>query len=229
MSSFLELCQGVARESGTIPGTQPSSVTGQSGRLLKVVHWTAQAWLMIQNHNASWRWMRKEFAKETSIGLGRYTAQAWNIADFAEWSIEKNAVTLYKQSTGVSDEGQIGYLGYADWKRLYERGGQTNDRPTHWTISPGNEFCLGPKPDAIYMVNGPYRKTPQILAANDDVPECPSRFHDIIKWRGVLLLAEHDEAPPLVIAAAQRNYLSFLSGLERDQLPQIAVGAEPLA
>ena len=39
MANFLALCQKTARESGTIEGVLPSTVVGQSGRLLKVVNW----------------------------------------------------------------------------------------------------------------------------------------------------------------------------------------------
>jgi len=48
--NYLQLCQDTVRESGTISGdATPSTVTGQSGRLLKVVTWVAKAWQQIQN------------------------------------------------------------------------------------------------------------------------------------------------------------------------------------
>ena len=43
-----------------------------------------------------------------------------------------------------------------------------------------------------------------------------------------MLLGEFDEAPT-AIATAQRKYNDMLSDLERDQLPVVVVGTDPLA
>lgn len=233
MSTYKELSQDVARESGTFTGVVPAAVTSQTGRLLKLVNWTADAWVMIQNLHSAWRWMRQEFDLTKTItisGTARYTPAAWSITDLAEWINEDGLVTIYKSSTGVSDEGEINHISWADYRYLYGRGTQTNSRPIRWSVSPDdNEFCLGPKPDAVYVVNGEYRQTAQVLAANDDTPNMPSRFHKMVTWRAVMLLGEHDEAAPDVLVLAERKYLAFLDALERDQLSPIEIGAEPLA
>lgn len=232
MSTYLQLSQAVARESGTVSGVLPTAVTSQTGRLLKVVTWTAAAWTMIQNLENGWRWMRSEFPATAVTGASdaRYTASDWSITDLAEWIVDDDTeVTIYKQSTGVSDEGKIDYIDFNTWRRMYDKGTQTNNRPTHWSISPDNEFCLGPIPDAIYVLNGLYREVPQVLAANNDTPNCPARFHDIILWKGVQLLGEHDEATPQAIITANAKYNEFLFGLRRDQLPRITVGSSPIA
>ena len=232
MSTFLELCQDICRESGVFAGIQPPSVEGQTGRLLKVVTWGAAAWTMVQNLENGWRWMRSEFPVTalTVLGTARYTALSWSISDFAEWIVDgRTEVTIYKQSTGVSDEGKIDYIDFNDWRRMYDRGTQTNARPAHWSISPDNEFCLGPVPDAVYVLNGLYRETPQVLAANDDTPNCPARFHDIILWRAVQMLGEHDEATVQAIVTANAKYNEFLFALRRDQLPRVTIGGNPLA
>ncbi len=232
MSTFLQLCQGVTRESGTFTGTTPTAVTSQSGRLLKVVNWTAEAWQIIQNLHNAWRFMRTEFTLSDTITIAntaRYTPAAWNITDHAEWIFEQELISMYKTATGVSDEGNLIPILWHEFRRMYTKGTQTATRPVHWAISPANQFCLGPKPDAVYTVNGEYRKTSVIMDANTDEPDLPVRFHPIIIWKGVLLLAEHDEAPPDAMITANRKYAEYLGGLERDQLPQIRIGSEPLA
>jgi hypothetical protein len=233
MATFLELCQDVARESGTVSGSQPSSVAGQTGRLAKVVNWTAQAWTLIQNRRNGWRWMRKEFTGDTIASTARYTAASFNITDLARWHVDNAAtgelpVSIYRQSTGAADEGSIVYVSWPVWRARYGRGAQVTNRPVEYTISPSGELCLGPVPDDAYVINGEYWKTPQVLSANADVPECPERFHDIIVYRALMLLAGHDEAST-TYAEAMANYTQMLADLERDQFEQVSLGGGPLA
>lgn len=231
MATFLQLAQAVARDSGTVAGTQPSTVVSQTGRLGKIVQFTAEAWVAIQNTHNAWRWMRTEFPSTavTTADAAKYTPASWNIQDHAEWICEPGEISLYLQSSGRSDENDIPFVEWSDWRRIYDRGSICSGRPTVYTISPANEFCFGPVPDGTYRVRGEYRKTPQVLAANSDIPEMPARFHDLIKWRALVLLAEHDEAPQALQYAAA-NYGVLLSALERDQLPRLNVWAGgPLA
>jgi hypothetical protein len=234
MSTYLELCQAVARESGTFSGTQPSSVANQTGRLAKVVSWTAEAWRQIQVLHDAWRWMRKDFTGSvTAGGTGRFTGASFSITDFAEWILERKDgewnISLYLTASGVSDEGPLRVIDWPVWRRRYLIGTQVQDRPTEVAVSPSNELCFGNIADAAYTVRGEYRKTAQILAANADTPDCPARFHPIIVWKALKLLHEHDEAPVLNIISVNNRYLADLDALERDQLPPIRIGSKPLA
>ncbi|MBP2230824.1 hypothetical protein J2847_004133 [Azospirillum agricola] len=228
MATFLELCQMVARDSGTVSGAQPTSVTGQTGRLAKIVSFVSQAWTDIQNSRSAWEWMRAEFEGVTIAGTGEYTPAAWNIADLAEWIVEPGSITIYDQAVGPADEGEIEVIGWQYYRRLYGRGVQTAMRPIACAIKPNGSLLLGPVPDGVYVVRGEYRTVPQVLAANGDVPTLPARFHEAIKWRALQLLAEHDEAPTAMTTAAV-NYARVLAALERDQLPQVTIGGGPLA
>jgi len=95
-------------------------------------------------------------------------------------------------------------------------------------------MCFGSRPDDDYTVRGEYWKLPQTLAANGDIPECPAQYHDIIVWRALQIMAEHDEAPS-AIATANYNYKELLGDLERTQLlshftiTAASIGSEPLA
>lgn len=231
MSTFLELCQDAARESGTVTGTLPSTVESQTGRLAKIVSWTAEAWLQIQNSRNAWFFHRKEFpaTAKTSANTKRYLPASWNIDDFAAWLHEEDSITIYLESEGVADEDSIRQISWQDYRYRYERGAQTANRPLHYAISPANEFCIGPAPDGVYVLRGEYRRTAQILAANADVPLCDPRFHKVIPWKAVLLLIAHDEAPPDRLATANFEYMNYMQALERDQLPRIGLAAEPLA
>lgn len=193
--NYLQLCQDVVRESGTVSGdTTPTTTTGQSGRLLKVVNWVAKAWQEIQNLHDDWLWMRAEFTGAITVGTVRYTDTLFALTRWNRWITDNHTVTLYKTSLGVSDEGEITYIDWATWRIRYGRGTQTPGRPIAYTVSPLGELCIGPTPDVAYVIRGEYQKSAQTLAANADIPELPdTTLHTVIVWKALLLLAQFDE------------------------------------
>ncbi len=228
MSTFLEICQKVARESGAISGVNPKTVTDQSGVSLDIVSWVADSWKEVQNARNAWQFMRKEFSVNTIADTARYKGLGWNIDDFGAWITEAGVVTLYDPAIGVSDEGQINCIPWDLWRARYGRGSQNLNRPVEYTISPAGEFCLGPSPDAVYTVRGEYRRAPQILVENDDTPICPERFHDVIVWDAIMKVAEAEEDMPLY-GKGQTRLARVMGDMERDQLPQLIMSSEPIA
>ncbi len=233
MSTFLELCQDVARESGTISGTNPAAVTGQTGRLLKVVEWTAQAWVDIQNLHADWRWLQKTFSGDTTSGAAQYTSASWSISRLRDWARDDFETgyqphTIYLTATGVSDEAALREISWHQWRTRYGRGAQTNNKPSEYAISPAGEFSLGPIPDDAYTVQGEYRQAATTLSEGGDSPNMPLEFHDIIVWRALMLLADFDEAVGQKVTA-EGKYMTMMEALRRDQLPIVSLGGGPLA
>lgn len=230
--NFLELAQRVAAESGTVSGTQPTSVENQTGRLAKIVNWTAWAWTDIQNRRTQWRWMRGEFEKQTLAGTARYTSSSWALTSFADWMTTGDETedrwSCYLTSEGAAGEGP---LYFEDWDLFYRvrlRGPAQQGRPIYFSVSPAGELVFSPTPDAVYTIRGPYRKGPWTLTANTDTPDMPVRFHMAIVYRALVLLGEHDEA---FGQAGYWNgrYEGVLFDLERDQLPAIRDGSEAIA
>ncbi len=233
MSTFLELCQDVARESGTVSGTNPTAVASQTGRLLNIVEWTAEAWVQIQNLHADWRWMSQTFSGDTSVGTSQYTPAAWSITDLRDWLRDDLVTgyqpnTIYLVATGVSDEGALREISWQQWRTRWSRGTQTNNYPSEYAISPDGQFSLGAVPDAVYRIQGEYRQAAVVLTADADIPGCPAAFHSIIVWRALMLLAEFDEGVEQGRAAAIK-YGGLLESLQRNQLPIVSLGGEPIA
>jgi hypothetical protein len=235
--TFLEIVRLAARESGTFQGERPVTTTGAQGRELKLVEECRAAWRQIQNSRADWLWLQGEFhgtdagaSALTSAGNQRYTPAAFNLTRLARWGVD-DTLSLYAQALGLADETIVTYMRWEDWREDFVRGVQPQQRPLWWTVSPANELCLGPIPDAIYVVRGLYDKTPQDLPTDTSVPDMPARFHDLISWWGLLLLSETDEATfPVGVALRRRQEL--LDDLHRDQLPVPRTGpagAGPLA
>lgn len=233
--NFLQLCQEVARESGTVQGTQPTSVTGQTGRLLEIVQWTSQAWDAIQGLHDQWLWMTKEFSALTTASSARYTDASWSLDNFRDWRRDEPYLnglyrphSLYLEATGVADEGELLEIPWEQWRFQYGRGSQTNQRPAFYAISPQREFCLGPIPDDEYRVLGEYWEGATSLSSNTDEPGMPARYHNAIVFGAIILLAEFDESKEKRAAAANR-YDHLMAGLARDQLPKLSIGGGPVA
>ena len=222
--TFLELCQAVARESGTV-GTldEPASVVGQSGRLQRIVHWTREAYLRIQLENRHWRWLQAEFSGDLLIGERTITSGALGISRFREWRYSTETApcgfTTYDADIGQSDEG---HLACYPWRKFHENfmvGGQatTTGKPQAISVTPRDELAVYPLPDKAYKLCGHYQKSSQTLAANADVPEMPADFHVTIQWRALLLMLEYDEA----FAQIQffgNEYGATMEALQRHQL-----------
>lgn len=233
MSTFLQLCQKVAQESGTVTGTVPTTVVGQTGRLAKVVKWTNDAWRDIQNAHANWRWMQGRFYGSTVASTQSYAGTAFNDADtlaaitrFAEFTVTgdgtEDGVSLYDPAVGVADESVLRFLDWPAFYRLRMRGAVSDDtgRPGWFTVSPAEKLFLSVIPDQVYTVRGLYRKSPQDLAVDADTPEMPARFHDLIVSVALEYLGAHDEAQVQFPLWRLRQFRQF-SELERDQLPKI--------
>lgn len=192
MATFLELCQAVARESGTFQRTAPLSTANQSGRELKVINWTRSAWLQIQNDRPDWHFLIREFQGSVPADTARIGPGALGIVDFAGWMPPAYPLHSWPASGGMAL--RLSPLNFIDWRTRFAIGEQRPGPPQFYALSTDNELCLGPVPDQAYTVSGFYRRRPQVLVNDDDVPIVPERFHDVIVWKALLMLDKHDEA-----------------------------------
>lgn len=191
---FLALCVETNRETFK-SGTGPIAVTGQVGQLGDVVAWVKNSWTEIQRRHANWLWLRSTFTFNTTASDDTYAYGDAAVTDsrlsaaitrFSRWWLLDNEgfpnVRIYLTSAGVSGEKYLIPLPWASFRDIYKKGTQTNNAPVHVTVDPQRNLVLGPKPDAIYTVTGEYQMSAQILAANDDTPEMPSDFHQLIVY-----------------------------------------------
>lgn len=226
MATFLQLAQAVARESGTGPANSaPASVVGQIGRQAKFVEWTKAAWLDIQNSRSAWFFLQGEMEVQTIPGAARYTRASFTLPRLMKWPRE---LTIYDTAAGPADEASLTPIPWSEFYRSKLRGVILQDVPNCFSVSNANELVLYPTPDRAFTLRGEYRKTPQTLEANDDIPDMPEEHHQAIVWRALVMLSEHDESAgqnPVWIAESRRS----LNELERDQLPEITIGGGPLA
>lgn len=225
--TFLELCQAVARESGTIPGSgKPLTVIGQTGRLQRIVGWTNDAYRRIQTSSDDWRWLTTEFEASLIYGTQRYTAVSLGITTrFAHWVHrgERGAAdfTIYATADGQATEGEVIYAPWRDFRNAFLRGSAASmaGKPGYWTVDDQDRIVVHPTPDVACTMRGLYYKAPQALAADGDIPEMPEQFHAAIQWAALVQLATFDEASEQ-IGMFESYRADIMADLRRKQLPE---------
>jgi hypothetical protein len=235
--TFLQLVNWVASDSATFNESDISTVVGQTGRKAKVVRWTSEAWLQVQNAHREWLWMQSEFDGSTVASTARYAGTDFNdtfsgttIDRFSQWDCAlkgENRFKLYLPADGVASAGRLIYHDWRDFYAIHMNNGAANAKPSRFSIDPQNRLVLSPTPDAIYTVIGPYRKSAQTLAADSDEPEAPVDLHGVIVDIALQLLGTHDESPQQIPLWRMRESRLFCE-LEAQQLPKITWGG-PLA
>lgn len=230
--TFLELCQKVARDSGTVAGVPSfTTVTAPAGRVAQVVDWVRDAWIDIQNERQDWLFMQKSFTSALQVGVNTYLPITFGIIDFAAFAPDTpylRPITLYDPALGVADEGAIKQISYELWVQRWGRGSNDNNRPTEWALSPQREIKFGHTPDKAYIIKGYYRRSAQELVLDGDVPIMPTQFHRVIVAEAIRLMARSDEAFT-VVQERTDQYTRLRYPLVLDQTPAMDIDLEPWA
>lgn len=204
MSTFIQLVNDVARESGTMGGQTLGTIAGASGRWAKLVNWTSQAWEIIQRDRSDWLFMRKTFATPLVIGQARYSAADLEIDDFGGWYAPDDSrarFSIYDPAIGRRDESRIERMEYPAWEEAFDFGEVQQMRPSLYAIDYDRQFCIGHPPDKAYTLRGSYRRAVQRLVADADEPFIAPDYHVAIVWRALMLLGDDDESMPEVAAS----------------------------
>jgi hypothetical protein len=226
--TFLQLFQRAHQESG-IAGAQPSAVTGQTGKLLKLVNWVADAWMQIQLERDNWLFMHEDFTFDTVADTRDYLAADKGYNDVLLW--DENSFLIYKTSLDSTDENWLMFEVYRNWRQNHRQGmtSRPTDRPQKFTLLPSNEIRFEPMPDDAYTITGEYKRTAQLFVADADVPtNLPPDYHMIIVWQALKFYGFYEDAPD-VLDQAETFYDNLLVRLEEKQLPAMSEDYEALA
>jgi hypothetical protein len=231
--NFLQLCQAVARDSGTVAGVPNiTTVADQTGRIAQVVGWTRDAYIDLQNERDDWLWMRVPFSHALTIDQIEYDGADLGLDDFAfalpDLPVEGWRNLSIYESGNQAQEGTIYQIEYNLFRQRYQRGVHDANRPCEWAMSPQGTLLLGPKPDKAYILAGEYHTLPEELALDTDVPSMPAAYHRVIVQEAMRLMARSDEAFQVLTEKAQQ-YDRLRSGLVRTQTPMAKLGGGPLA
>lgn len=226
--NFLQLAQRVKVESG-LAGPGPSSVstpTLSEQRIFAWVNWAARD---ITLQREDWRW-RRGSATLASTTAQVNTATDFGITDFASWKMGTRFYkpSAYRIADGASTEHELQWLDYDQFRKNYIIGTPATANVQCWSISPDEEFLLGPTPDAAHFVRADYVKDYTDMTADADTPAIPARFHMLIVWRALKEYAGYDAASE-VLLRAESNYTAMWPQLVQSQIEAPSFMARPLA
>ena len=107
--NFLELCKRVHQElgagDGSLPGTVPTTVTSQTGDLLRIVGWVQRAWEEIQATHEDWLFLQREGTLPTVIDQ-----QAYTITVTSETALTASSVTRAGSTATMTFAAAHGYV-----------------------------------------------------------------------------------------------------------------------
>jgi hypothetical protein len=223
--NFLQICQR-AREKCAITGAGPSTVTGQTGTLLRLIDWVNEAWLEIQGAHDDWDflWLRGTFdTQETSPGV---YARDYDLGSNVQ-RVNPLSVTCY-DSDGETEEWRLVEIPYARYRNQTDIGVNTAQRPTQFVIMPNDVMRLYPRPDGVYTLQFDYYKMPSAMSENTDEPElAEEHLQWAIIYGAMRRYALYENAQEVLIEA-EAGYRQVMNLVRRKHLPAIAMGA-PLA
>lgn len=219
--TYLQLCQRLVTEAG-IPGGGPTTTVNQTGKLGKVTGWVADAWKNIQLSRPNWNFMWEEFTFDTVADIRDYLAADYLITDLHLW--DKNSFLIYKTATGASDQSELLHNDYKVWRGKYrnQMTARPTERPTLMTILPNKKIRFEPMPDDIYTIEGEYKRTAQLFAADADEPTgLDDDYQMMIVWQALKYYASYENAPE-VMDEAELQFDILLQRLEPEELPTMS-------
>ena len=229
MSTFLVLCQNMARDVG-IPGTGPSTTTTTdlSEEETSVVRYINQADQDIQSRWFDWDFLWSEADITATSGTSTLSSSntgfpgTSTIGPLGNWKLDSLVWDKTSESYQILD-----YMAWNEYREMYKYGTIDSDVPEVFSTKPNGDLDLYPTPNAATTVSAEYWSTPVVMStilsgettANSNTSAITSRFHDIITARAKLYYAENEDAPEIMVGSLTQ-FEDLLNQLEADQLPR---------
>lgn len=206
-----------------ISGSDTTTI-GATGEWADVVSAVDEAYEDIQNSRHDWLFLRTEFSFVTIAQQGEYAyaSAPLLLTNFGSWVDDQ--FTIYK--TAITNEQRLcHWKNYDQFRNVYLFGSQRSQysQPVNICVSPTKSLLLGPIPeDASYTIRGFYQKTPDVMTLDDSTPLLPVRFHKLIAYNAMQLLAVNESATELFDWGSMKG-ATLQAELEADQLPPIII------
>ena len=223
-------------------------LTAATGFEQKCARFTNEAWNQIQQDQENWLWMQEEFTADLRTGVARYNprltdpaaAKALTRTDagvttlsmgdtgFRAWHTE-NRWYITDTEQGLVRGAELPEVSYQRW-RGRQQSAVPAQRPDYYAVHPMLDLLVTPAPDRPYRITGEHQTGVQSFTRGDETPRgLPGEYHDLIKWKAIMMLDAADESMETV-EFAKSQYAIHFNNLKRLYLPKTtltpAIGAD---
>lgn len=193
--NFLEICQKVDVTSGIQGMIQ--NVQNIVGAQEVIVHAVRDGFIDLQEERMTWEFMRRTIAFTTQVDKKEYTnfdifgappvdPQPTDPYDtFGRWQKLKPLISYRLQDLTTLRYSKMVFVDFREFRHHLMNQVKTGT-PRYVTANEqNNNLLLHPTPDKAYSIEADYFVEPQILNDNANVPILPSRFHQMLVYRGL--------------------------------------------
>ena len=236
--TYLELCQRTIEASGTGEELSLTSLNDVDQFRRGITRKVVEAWRFVQTIHEGWGWRQREFSAQLRSDVSVYK---WNElfdgsrnrsippeVGFRDWLAKPpgdvNGPAWFISSPD-NDYASVTPLSTISYEAMRARRFvlTTPQKPTVFAISPSVELILHAIPDGVHRIHGMHITGVQTLTSANDVPNLPDEeYHDIIKWRAVMMVHGFDDANTSYMFAKEQ-YTELLESLSRKYLPSFTV------
>lgn len=221
--NYLQLAQSLARISGSVDPSSITTLQDAKGRIRLLADLLESAWTEIQNTYNAWTFLTVEFPEGTVLtdGVAAYGVGAGDLGldNWAEWipGTASGTIPLTLWEAGSrAGERPLTFFSYPEFRARYQRGANAEReaaRPQVFSIDLQDRLVFWPVPDAAYRLAGTYRRSAQVLSADDDEPIIADQYHRTLVHAAKILLDHSDEADGNVLLADIDLPMTFQASL----------------
>ena len=185
MPTYLQLCQTLHEEVGANGAI--TSVTGNTGTLLRICNWIAKANRKIQARKIDWNFLWSSWDLTLVENIHEYSPPTL-LGSFDESSFWLEA--------GTTNAKKLKYKSYLEWRDGYRNASLSSaDEVDIVTIKPNNKVEVLPIPNSTAagkVITADYWKAPILLTDNSQVSVIPEQYHSVIVAQAKMYFAEYD-------------------------------------
>ena len=186
---------------------------GLSSGTVQLSQWVDEAWNAIQTRQ-NWRWQRRQWKLDLVAGQAVYafgdfrdvtdgSENAPAIGRFDAWIVTNDPRPRYYRTETSRRSGYMTWLSWSlylsEYKDTRFAGGQ---QPVYLTVTPQDRIAVTPTPTEtsapMFYIEGEYYLGPQVLRNDEDVPEMPGQYHDLIVYEALMKYGFNDAANELI-------------------------------
>ena len=217
--TYLQLVQRAMKRAG-VRQDAPSTLVGATGIVSDFQDYVDDTYRKLQANDHGKHWFFRQ-------SLDQSFALAASDDDYSMPSgledINWRTVTVYE--TAKTDETEVCYIDYYDWRIDHDTRTVTEQRPKWITLRPDGVLQVFPVPDKVYTLRFDGVLSLDEMSADADTPIIPDQYQWAIVWGAVMRHAKHHEDGAMLADAKDEFQPIYDSMVERQTPPpRVKVG-----